>query len=164
MMLIDNTISVGLGELQISNNPNHILACYGLGSCIGLAAYDPHLKIGGMLHIVLPSGKGFINNKSIFKFADTGIPAMIEEMSKIGASTNNLIIKIAGGARMVNGVNNGFMDIGEKNIESVYFTIHKLGMKIHAEDIRGNWGRSMWLHIGSGQILVKTLSQKIIEL
>ena len=60
----DKTVVVGLAELQVSNNPGQILTCLGLGSCIGVAAYDPQAKVSGMVHVVLPSSDGKIDGLS----------------------------------------------------------------------------------------------------
>ena len=46
--------AVGLGELKVANRPDQVLVCYGLGSCVGLALYDPVVRVGAMVHVVLP--------------------------------------------------------------------------------------------------------------
>ena len=43
-----------MGEMSVSSDEDTVLTCLGLGSCVGLAAYDPIAKVGGMVHIVLP--------------------------------------------------------------------------------------------------------------
>ena len=59
-----NSLSVGLGELVISSDPEDVLVAYGLGSCVGIAMYNPVTKTGGLLHAVLPerfdSGNDFL--------------------------------------------------------------------------------------------------------
>ena len=63
----DTTISVGLGEVEVSKDPLVVLAAHGLGSCIGVLAYDPIAKVGGLAHILLPdSTLVFINSDLIF--------------------------------------------------------------------------------------------------
>ncbi len=52
----EEMVVVGLGEMQVSNDPNMALACLGLGSCIGISAYDPVARVGAMVHVVLPHG------------------------------------------------------------------------------------------------------------
>ena len=46
-------IKVGMADLNICKSPNAITTL-GLGSCIGIALYDPDTKIGGLAHIMLP--------------------------------------------------------------------------------------------------------------
>ena len=46
-------IKVGMADLNICKEPD-ILTTIGLGSCIGIALYDPTTKISGLAHIMLP--------------------------------------------------------------------------------------------------------------
>ena len=93
------TLIVGLGEVKVSNDPSVVLTCLGLGSCIGVAAYDPLAHVGGMAHIVLPhSNNG--NGQGSSKYADIGIPSLFEQVEKAGGKRSRLIIKIAGGAQI----------------------------------------------------------------
>ena len=48
---------IGISEMQISDSPEDHLITYSLGSCIGLTLYDKELKIGGLLHSMLPLGR-----------------------------------------------------------------------------------------------------------
>jgi chemotaxis protein CheD len=71
-----NSLSVGLGELVISGNPDDVLVAYGLGSCVGVGMYCPKSKVGGLLHAVLPENTD--GDRTSTKFVDTGIPVMLE--------------------------------------------------------------------------------------
>ena len=44
---LNEIVVVGLGEIQISDNPDLTLTCYGIGSCIAMTAYDPVAMIWG---------------------------------------------------------------------------------------------------------------------
>ena len=48
-----NVIKVGMADLNICKSPD-MITTLGLGSCIGIALYDPVTKIGGLAHIMLP--------------------------------------------------------------------------------------------------------------
>lgn len=162
---LNNTINVSLGEVKISNNPNEVLACYGLGSCVGVCAFDPVSKIGALAHIVLPKSKNTIRESFPAKYANTAIPYMIQELEKIGARKERLIINIAGGAKILNCIPAGSMlDIGEKNVVAVLESILKQNLKVNNEDIRGNIGRTVFLHINDGKTVVKTAMNQIVEL
>ena len=162
---IDVNISVGLGEIHVTRDPDAVLICYGLGSCVAVSAFDPVARIGAMAHIVLPASNNGANAMLPAKFADRGIPLTIEKMEKAGAQRSRLVIKIAGGAKMLHGVKAGsILDIGERNIAAVNEAMQKAGLEIHAQDIRGDWGRCLWLYIASGLTRVKTAEQRIIDL
>ena len=49
----------------------------GLGSCVGVALYDPVTKVSGLLHCMLPDSTQIRNNSNVAKFADTGIDELI---------------------------------------------------------------------------------------
>ncbi len=108
MTMIETTISnhavmpdsvvVGLGEMKVTNEPT-ILSCIGIGSCIAVCIYDTVYKIGGMAHIVLPLHDGR-PGVSLSKYANTGVPLLIQEMLKYGGTRNRVRIKLAGGAQM----------------------------------------------------------------
>ncbi|HAR62422.1 MAG: chemotaxis protein CheD [Candidatus Margulisiibacteriota bacterium] len=157
-------ISVGLGEVHVSKDPSVVLAAHGLGSCIGLLAYDPIHKIGGLAHILLPDSTiiKVCDNKG--KFADTAIPYLIELMKGQGAIQINLMIKIAGGAQMfaVPGMNSK-MNIGEKNIIAVKRALSQVNLKIKAEEVGGHTGRTVKLFVKDGTSLIRTagLNEKV---
>ena len=50
----EHRVVIGLAELAVSNNPNAVLTTYSLGSCLGVAVYDPVAKVGGLMHAMLP--------------------------------------------------------------------------------------------------------------
>lgn len=162
---VDVNISVGLGEIHVTADPDAVLICYGLGSCIAVSAFDPVARVGAMAHIVLPASNNGGNALLPAKFADRGIPLTIEKMEKAGAQRSRIVMKMAGGAKMLHGVKAGsILDIGERNIMAVNEAISALGMEIHAQDTRGDWGRCLWLYIGSGLTRVKTAEQRIVDL
>ena len=46
-------IVVDIAELKVSNEPQAELITYSLGSCIGVAIWDPVVHVGGLLHYML---------------------------------------------------------------------------------------------------------------
>ena len=59
-------IKVGMADLKTGKNPD-ILTTLGLGSCIGIALWDPVTKIGGLAHVMLPDSTKIRNNSNIAK-------------------------------------------------------------------------------------------------
>lgn len=92
------TIKVGMADLNICKAPD-MITTLGLGSCIGIAVYDPVLKIGGLAHIMLPDSTQMRNNSNIAKFADTGIEELVKRVVMAGANKRRLVAKIAGGQK-----------------------------------------------------------------
>ena len=96
---MSETIKVGMADLKICKAPDS-LTTIGLGSCVGIALYDPITKVSGLAHIMLPDSTQIKNNTVIAKFADTGITKLLDDMIKAGARRPSIVAKIAGGARM----------------------------------------------------------------
>ena len=74
---------VGIGDALVSRDPGSMLVTYALGSCVAVAIHDPVVRVGGLLHFMLPESKGFITDATTapFKYADTGIRLItVEEL------------------------------------------------------------------------------------
>ncbi|MCI9423179.1 MAG: chemotaxis protein CheD, partial [Dorea sp.] len=50
---MEKKISVGIADMKMTRQEG-ILITYALGSCIGVSFYDPMIKLGALLHIMLP--------------------------------------------------------------------------------------------------------------
>lgn len=146
-------IIIGIGEYKAAKNPA-ILVTLGLGSCVGVCIRDPQNKVGGMIHVMLPnSGGGETRNPG--KYADTGIPLLLEEIKKLGGNLNNLEAKIAGGASMFKGSDS--LNVGKKNVEAVKEQLKKYKVKLLAEDTGGNRARSIEYNISTGRLLIRVV-------
>lgn len=156
-----STTAVGLGELKLSREPGDVLVCYGLGSCIGVAIYDPLIKIAALVHVVLPESS--LNRKGTDlpgKYADTAIPATLEALVRLGASPSRMLVRYAGGARMLNvaGLQNR-LDIGARNADAVRMALEKMRLRVQATDTGGSHGRTISLYVDSGKLIVSTVGR-----
>lgn len=160
-----HTVAVGLGELAIGSRPQELLVCYGLGSCIGIVAYDPVVRVGGMAHVVLPDSALSRGPDKDAKFADKAVPALLGRLVAKGASMARLVVKIAGGAQMLNTSSLASrLDIGLRNAEAVKAALVKAGVRLAAEDTGGNFGRTMRFFIDAGRVHVSTIGRGEKEL
>ncbi|NLE08944.1 MAG: chemotaxis protein CheD [Dehalococcoidales bacterium] len=159
------TITVGLGELVVTREPKATLACFGLGSCICLCAYDPILKVSGMVHIVLPQSKNGLNERSATKYADVAVPVLFEEMEKCGGTRSNFRIKVAGGAKMIKSFEkNDPFDMGNRNFDMVRTLLTQQKLRISGSDTGGNQGRSVWMMADTGKVLVRKAGEETREI
>ncbi|NLC19567.1 MAG: chemotaxis protein CheD [Clostridiales bacterium] len=156
---MNELIKVGMADLNVCCPPKG-LTTLGLGSCVGIVLYDPVSKVAGMAHIMLPDSTKIVNNENKAKFADTGIDMMISNMKKLGANTNRLIAKIAGGAQMFSFSNNiEMMRIGDRNVEATKLKLAQLGIPIVAEDTGANYGRTIEFYPETGVLKVKSVGR-----
>jgi chemotaxis protein CheD len=152
---------IGIAEVRAERDPA-VLVTLGLGSCVGVCLYDRSKKIIGMAHIMLPSSIEIKNNSNKAKFADTAIEMLIDEMLELGANRSLITAKIAGGAQMFNFKSaNDLMRIGERNIEAVKRELKRHRVKIVAQDVRGNYGRTIEFYSENGMLSVKTIGHGI---
>lgn len=165
-MEVINDIRVGMAELKVAKAPGRIITL-GLGSCIGVCVYDTRTHIGGMAHIMLPTSSmaptAATESVNPAKFADTAVPLLIQEMEKLGAGREGLIVKIVGGAQMFCG--NGYEDhicIGNKNIIAVETVCQQLGLFVSSRSVGGNSGKSVFLDLDTGEVQVRTLNEYIM--
>ncbi|MGQ9556335.1 MAG: chemotaxis protein CheD [Desulfurispora sp.] len=154
-------IQVGIADYKIATQPKKLITL-GLGSCVGVSLYDPQEKIAGLLHIMLPDSKQFSNVTKPAKFADLGIPLMIEEMQKIGARLQRLKAKLVGGAQMFSGLDDKMtLNIGQRNTEKAREMLARYHIPIVAEDVGGNRGRTMIVDTLTGDVTIRTLGNKL---
>ena len=144
---------VGVGDMKIATTPGEVLVTHALGSCLGIAAFDPQVNVGGLLHVMLPAAS--INPEKArtqpFIFVDCGVPEFFRGLMACGAVKSRLVVKVAGGACVQGGGEDRFA-IGKRN----YLTLRKLfwqnGIFIASEDIGGTEPRTMYLEIGTGRV------------
>ncbi len=159
--MASNIIKVGMADLKIAKFPD-ALTTLGLGSCIGIALYDPTSKVGGLVHIMLPDSKSIKNNSNIAKFADTGIVELVSQMIRAGAHRNKIVAKIAGGAKMF--ATTGLSDIsniGERNAQASILMLNELKIPLLARETGENYGRTMELYCDSGEFIIKSVGKPI---
>lgn len=157
-------IKVGMADLNVAEAPD-VLTTLGLGSCVGIALYDPVIKLGGLAHIMLPDSKQIKNNANLAKFADTGIQTLIQKMEQKGAKRYRMTAKIAGGAQMFAFKHmDDTMRIGARNAAAVKEVLNDYKIPLLAEDTGENYGRTIELHINTGKLVVRTIGHGIKEI
>ncbi|HHY08938.1 MAG TPA: chemotaxis protein CheD [Firmicutes bacterium] len=147
---------VNMGQIN-SLKTDGILTTVGLGSCVGVTLYDKTAKVGVMGHIFLPKSRE--DNAPPGKYADTGIPAMIEEARKLGAQKSRLQAKVAGGANLFPNLNLNTVSIGEQNTMAVFENLKKYNIPIVGQDVLGNHGRKMRFFIKNGIVMVTAIGK-----
>ncbi len=152
--------TIGISEMRVSDSAEDILVTYSLGSCLGVTIYDPVVRVGGMIHCMLPLSKLDPQKARSFPcmFVDTGIPLLFNEAYRLGAQKNRIIVKIAGCSQILD--ENGLFNIGERNYAVCRKLLWKNNILISAEDIGGMESRTMFLEMDSGKVYIKTSNGK----
>jgi len=163
--MIATEIAVGLGEAHVasaraSDNARRLVA-YGLGSCIALCLWDPHSELAAMAHIVLPGEdpSGSPNPK----YAQSALPALFKLMRANGASADQrkYVARLAGGAQVLKlGGSGSLPRVGDQNAQAIQAALADAGVRVHAHDLGGTQGRSVWFDpCEGGRIRVRAIGQ-----
>jgi len=155
---------VGIAEMHVSAEESEVLVTYSLGSCIGLAIYDPQARVGGMLHYMLPDSS-LDPSKAREKpgmFADTGIPLLFKTAYTMGLEKRRAKVIVVGGAQILD--DSGYFNIGKRNYAMLRKILWRNNVLIDVEDVGGNTNRTLYLEVGTGRAWVKTPGQEMREL
>lgn len=148
---------VGIADLKVGATPDDVLITYALGSCLGVAIYDPVAHVGGLLHAMLPQSdideaKARANP---YMFVDTGVPRLFQECYKLGAKKERIILKAAGGASINRSEEDDQFQIGKRNFLMLRKLLWKNGVLLQAQDVGGDMPRTMSLNLATGQVILK---------
>jgi chemotaxis protein CheD len=144
--------TVGIGEAIVDGSGAR-LAAFGLGSCIGLTAWDPLTRVGGLAHFMLPSGSRAGNPA---KYVDTGLPWFLTALADAGALPRRSQFKAAGGAAMFLGVS-GSLEVGRRNVSALDQALAAAGLRLTGHDLGGAIGRSIELDLKTGGLSIRTI-------
>ena len=148
------------GEIEVSDNPSTVLQTC-LGSCVAIAMYDHQAGIGGLAHIMLPTGSDKKEKARPALYARSGIPLLLNKMIKSGASKDSIVAAIAGGGLMLTDTKLGVeLDIGRRNITMVQDVLSFVGIPIVRQDTGGYLGRVLKLNLANGLIYVREVKEK----
>jgi chemotaxis protein CheD len=154
---------VGISDCKMSANPSDSIVTYALGSCVGVVIQDPVMKIGGLLHILLPNARpGIGNGENPYIFADTGIKALAMGVIRLGGQRDRLIAKAAGGSNMLS--SSPILDVGKRNVTSALAVLKELSIPVKATSFGGTVGRTLFHSLSDGRTTVRLLSGSEEEL
>ncbi len=142
---------VGVGEFRVAKGA--VLKTIGLGSCIGIALYDPLVRVGGLAHVMLPRSSN--GTKRSAKYADHAVEMMLEAMERVGVDRDRVVAKMAGGAQIFKHMTMDILKIGDRNIEAIKSVLDDFGVRLVAQDVGGNQGRTVYFFTDDGRMLIK---------
>ena len=104
-----------------------MLITYALGSCIGICLYDKQIKLGALIHIMLPVN-GETGRTNTMKYANTGIRETLKQMvlkPNEGRIELDILSDIASVEIFVNqgALSAAFYHLIEKNTPSVTISV-----------------------------------------
>jgi len=146
-------IVVRVSEAIVTEAPATLVAV-ALGSCVAIVLHDPATRIGGMAHVLLPSqSMGRIAAPS--RYAQSAVPALVERMIARGARVPSMVARLAGGASMFMSLTPpGTIQMGERNVLAAREALHRHGIRLVAEAVGGDFGRTAEFNVGTGAVII----------
>ena len=138
----------------------HVLTTIGLGSCVAIALYDSTARVGGLAHTLLPDETMARDRSNPAKFAATAVSLLLAEMTRLGADAKRVSAKLVGGSSMfANLLPAGGINIGDRNVAAARRALEQNGIRIVAEDVGSDHGRSVHFHLDDGRVEVRSLKK-----
>ncbi len=150
-----------IADMAISSDPQSQIVTYSLGSCIGLAIYDPEAKVGGILHFMLPDSN-IDTEKAREKpcmFADTGVPKMFKSAYRLGLEKKRTRVIVVGGAQVLD--SSDTFKIGKRNYAALRKIFWKNNVLIDSEDVGGSVSRTLFLEVSTGKVWIRNAMKNI---
>lgn len=148
------TLVVGVADMIATNDASAEIVTYALGSCLGVALYDPAKRVGGLLHVMLPNSSLDPAKASVvpYMFVDTGVPRLFHAVYGLGAERQRLLVRVAGGAQFLD--DGRLFNIGARNCQNLFRLLAQNGHTLHARDVGGRISRTVRLDLASGRLSV----------
>ncbi len=132
-----------------------------LGSCIAITLWHPILKVGGMCHFVLPSGKASQNGASKTapldgRYAPDAMELFRQEARRRGTELKEYEAKIFGGGNMLeySQIDESEL-IGIKNIESAERLLQEQHIRLLFSHVGKKGHRRIAFDVSNGDVWVK---------
>lgn len=145
-------IKVGVSDAEVTSR-DVTLVTSGLGSCLGVALYDPQSGVGGLLHAMLPESADHPGPPE--KFVVDGIDQMIDDLDRAGASRRSIRAKLAGASSMLD-LETESASIGEQNVDAAHRALAARNVPVEDTDTGGSNGRSLQFEPVEGELLVSS--------
>jgi chemotaxis protein CheD len=153
MLTTTRTIHLLPGDWKATNDGATLVTV--LGSCVSACLWDPHARIAGMNHFMLP---GESTRATIYEDAKFGVHSMellITALQKLGAQRANLEAKVFGGGAVLECVSGAH--IGERNAEFALEYLAREGIPVVSRDLCGPHARKIVYDTVANKVHVKHL-------
>jgi len=152
---VEDKVLVGIGELAVTDDRSAVLVTYSLGSCLGVAIYDPVVRVGGLWHPMLPDSA--IDPEKAARrpgmFVNSGWPVLVRSAAGLGARLERLALYVAGGAQVLDP--DGVFYIGRHNVQALRRLLKEAELPVMGEEIGGVENRTVQLCVGDGLLRIK---------
>lgn len=143
------------GEFYVSTKPDEVIATT-LGSCVSACIRDKVLGIGGMNHFMLPLKSEYSTDDwmgTATRYGNYAMEHLINDILKLGASRQNLEVKLTGGGRIMAHMS----DVGAQNIKFVLDYLAMENIDVVVQDLGDIYPRKVLYWPATGRLRVMKL-------
>lgn len=147
---------VGIGDMAFSDDPADQIVTYSLGSCMGIALWDPVRRIGGLAHCLLPLSGADRRKaaRSPATYVDSGVAALLQSLFDRGAARARLVAHVAGCGQM--SADHDLFRVGEKNLAVATRILAKNSIRIGGRETGGSIPRTLSVDIADGRVRIRS--------
>lgn len=147
------------GEVYLASTPSILRTI--LGSCVGVTFWSPRLQLGALCLGVLPRCPRGARAPEGYRYVDFAIRELLRQMENLGALRGEMQIKVFGGADTlpVAPVGRSRQTVGRQNGETALATLRQENLTVLISDLGGLAGRTIQFHTGTGEVLLRRLTQ-----
>jgi chemotaxis protein CheD len=150
-------VAIPMGAAAVQRAPVLITAL-GLGSCVAVVLHDPVAGVAGLAHVVLPTPPPGAAQARPNRYAQTAVPLLLEAMEAAGADRARVSAKLVGGASMFRDLTApGMIPLGERNTHAARAALRAASIPVSGEWVGGDFGRSITVDPGSGEVEVTSV-------
>ena len=152
-------VRVKVAECAVGRDEQTLITI-GLGSCVAIALYDSVARVGGLAHTLLPDESMARDRSNPAKFPSSAVTLLLAEMTRLGADATRVRAKLVGGASMFASLlPRGAINIGDRNVAAARQALERNKIRIVAEDVGSDHGRSVHFHLVDGRVEVRSLKK-----
>jgi chemotaxis protein CheD len=149
----DSRVYLHPGHLYATGAPVAISTI--LGSCVGVCLYDPHRRVGGVNHFLLPRWPG--EGDRTTRFGDVAMPGLLQKLLELGARRERLLARIYGGACVLDAFREDGEHLGARNADCARAFLQAERITVIDEDTGGRRGRKLLFHAAFGSTLLSLI-------
>jgi len=154
-VIYQKEITLHVGGVHASADPAVVKTL--LGSCVAVVMFDPHVRVAGMNHFLLPDGGTGGDAELPTRFGVHAMDRLIGEMLKLGADPRRFVVKVFGGASVL-ALGGRVARVAKANIDFTRTFLAREGYHISAKSVGGTHPRHIQLFTDSGRVVVRRVT------
>lgn len=148
-------IRLNIGDIVVTREPAVLETI--LGSCVAVCLWDARLRIGGLNHYLVPTGRGEPERDSLY--GTTSVRRLIEQTLNLGSERHNLQARIFGGGSILKSLEDIFT-IGAANVRIAREILHEYGIPVVHDFVGAECGIRIAFQTWSGAVSVTCFDQE----